>query len=406
MADPAKREKETRKAAEFKASLLARKRRGEKQAELEAAKAQLARLKAMKTSGAGATSVEKRAELDAAVHRFCFASFIAVKLIHECLFDVMAAWLLSIQHPGSTALIELGIQCEALKLIHLPLTMVLPRFASSAFLTAAFAGAACTYAAVLVTVASRALFSDPATTSLIPAWLYAVVWMLEICTIATDAVTDAMCRARRMHLAPVAKLAGLLSTAIMLGQRVEIFGTQRWYDVALLAFLGISGTVSCLWASIAASRLKSGGTLIATKNSAVASLGFVSAVSFATVVLVGDSGEEILDTVTKYKINAELFGGNASPFVVKQLISLAVGAVTLAIFAANYYARFSKESAQASPGEAFADTAGLRREVWFGVIAVRCLHLHRLHSFQRVFLRSAAGCCLPWLCWRMSSTVC
>lgn len=273
---------------------------------------------------------------------------------------------------------------------------MLPRFASPTFLTTAFVGAACTYAAVLVIVASRALFSDPSTTSLIPAWLHVVVWMLEICTIATDAVTDAMCRARRMHLAPVAKLAGLLSTAFMLCQRVEIFGTQR-HDATLLAFLGISGTVSCLWASVAASRLKSAGTLVATKNSAVASLGFVSAVSFAAVVLVGDSGEEILDTVTKYKINAELFGGNASPFVVKQLISLAVGAVTLAIFVANYYARFSKKSAQASPEESFADTAGLRREVWFGVIAVRCLQLHRLYSFQRVLLHNC--------CWELPAMV-
>ena len=90
-----------------------------------------------------------------------------------------------------------------------------------------------------------------------------------MCTIATDAVTDAMCRARRVYLQPVAKIAGVASTAVVLAQ-------SRWASGAAgsgggsgpvgLGVLGLCGGMACVWAGVLASRLETRDTLVAVRH--------------------------------------------------------------------------------------------------------------------------------------------
>ena len=345
------------------------------------------------------------------LHRLCLVAYVAFRLMHVALFSVLAKYLVSTDHPDAKPYKRTAASLELLKLTHLAATCALPALVTPRRLPALFAGTTALFAVVFGASAYAAIGGRPAA---VVAVLRGVLGpLLCVCLVAIDAALDALCRARSLYLEPVKKASAIACAVALLAQTHLIARTPDcpWGPVPLLA-LGGAAVAAGLWAcgcavdvapgelalhvrAPAAGPAKEERSQQSQKGAAVVVMALppAAAALFALTSAVGDNGEQLLDTTTNYKIDAELAGGKVAAFTAMTLVKLCAHVVTGTIFWRTYTFRFGggKKKEKQADGN---NSAGIVREVRVAFIGIGCwaaFQMVRLVALRWPFGGGATG---------------
>jgi hypothetical protein len=308
--------------------------------------------------------------LDAA-RRAAVVSYITLKLMNACVFGSVAKWLVLSISPGSAAAFRTLAATMALtKLLHPALSSAAVRWLLAPPLLAIVT--LLNGIAFVALIAAGAVFAHGVGSAVLVVVLAATHALLSQ---LTDATLDALFREEKSSLQTSRKAA---SVAAALCGILQLVLPWPW-SLAPAVCLAAVSCVLCAWTAAmwvgvpqAESRSLSASATSACSLHVPTSQVFF----FASSVVVGGNGEQLLDSFVNLEIDAGVAGGKVAAAVIKEVVALCSNAVSfVTFFWRSYRARYVSPVVDAA--------SAMQRELrvaWWTLLAWALVQVPRLAS--------------------------
>ena len=306
------------------------------------------------------------------VRRLCILAYVSLKLM-DGTFTLFLKLLTMRNHTEHKLMKALLAELGVLKLAHFFLTVAVPRILVH---PRALVGILLTTGAVFIFCIGGFLLRDVYGLPLIPLWLRLAMYTQVALSVAVDATADALSRSMGLFLQPARQLG---SIAVITALLIQLTVPASW-QLAPLVIISVSGVI-CV-ATAAKEALKMASVSAGSRaTSAVANAGRLPlffVVMFIGAVVVGDSGEELNDQITKIEMDNDLAGGQAQSTIVKTVVTLLASTVSASVFIAAYQRRFQ------APLNEDSQKAAVSRECKVAVVTIMAWGLFQGFRFAAV----------------------